>query len=100
MNDNDNPSKASLEEIPELDFSKVKYVGRGLYTHLQSGDEESQKFSGRFVIRLPKGLHRSLVKAASRNGVSLNMFVATALAHAIGLSERQEPEPGSSSEAK
>jgi hypothetical protein len=27
---NNGPSKASLEEIPEVDFSKVKIIGRGL----------------------------------------------------------------------
>jgi hypothetical protein len=28
---NEGPSKASLREIPEIDFSKAKFLGRGLY---------------------------------------------------------------------
>ena len=41
-------------------------------------------FSGRFVVRVAKSLHRDLVRAAERNGVSLNLFVATTLARATG----------------
>jgi len=41
-------------------------------------------FSGRFVVRVTKSLHRDLVRAAERNGVSLNLFVATTLAQAAG----------------
>jgi len=41
-------------------------------------------FSGRFVVRVTKSLHRDLVRAAERNGVSLNQFVATTLAQAAG----------------
>lgn len=81
-----NPSEASLQEQPETDFSKVQFVGRGLYTHLRTGDEvdDVHNHSGRFVVRIPKTLHRALANAAAENGVSLNMFVATALAHTIG----------------
>ena len=38
------------------------------------------EFSGRFVVRLTKSLHRDLVRAAERNGVSLNQYVVTMLA--------------------
>jgi antitoxin HicB len=41
-------------------------------------------FSGRFVVRVTRSLHRDLVRAAERNGVSLNLFVATTLAQAAG----------------
>lgn len=37
-------------------------------------------FSGKFVVRLPRSLHRSLVEAAEREGVSLNAYVAGVLA--------------------
>ena len=40
--------------------------------------------SGRFLVRLPRGLHQALADEARREGVSLNQFVATALAGAIG----------------
>jgi len=32
------------------------------------------KLSGRFVLRLPQSLHSGLVKAAEKEGVSLNQY--------------------------
>lgn len=44
----------------------------------------AEEFSGKFVIRVPKSLHRELVDTAAREGVSLNQFIATELARAVG----------------
>lgn len=33
----DEPSEASLREMPELDFDKLKPLGRGRYAHLATG---------------------------------------------------------------
>jgi antitoxin HicB len=41
-------------------------------------------YSGKFVVRLPKSLHRALVEAAERDGVSLNQWVNVVLSHAVG----------------
>lgn len=46
--------------------------------------EPSDEFSGKFNVRVPKSVHKALSHAASRDGVSLNLFVATALAKAVG----------------
>jgi antitoxin HicB len=43
----------------------------------------SDEYSGRFVVRLPKSLHRDLVEASKRDGVSLNAYINTELARAI-----------------
>lgn len=43
-----------------------------------------EEFSGKFVVRVPKSLHRDLVVAAAREDVSLNQFIATELARAVG----------------
>lgn len=43
-----------------------------------------EAYSGKFNARIPPSLHRDLVRAAEREGVSLNLFVATALARAVG----------------
>jgi predicted HicB family RNase H-like nuclease len=40
-------------------------------------------YSGRFVTRIPKSLHRELAEAAERDNVSLNAFVNVALAKAV-----------------
>ena len=44
----------------------------------------AEEFSGRFVVRLTKSLHRDLVRSAERNGVSLNQYVVTMLAQSTG----------------
>src|SRR4051794_5524036 len=43
----------------------------------------SEQFSGKFVVRVPRTLHRQLVEAAEHDGVSLNMFVNVALAQTV-----------------
>lgn len=44
----------------------------------------ADKYSGRFIIRVPKDVHRDLAAAAARQGVSLNLYVASTLARAVG----------------
>lgn len=44
----------------------------------------NDQYSGKFVVRLPRSLHRQLVTTAEREGVSLNAFVSTTLAQAVG----------------
>ncbi len=41
-------------------------------------------FSGKFVVRIPRSLHRKLAEQAERDEVSLNAFVTAALAEAVG----------------
>ncbi|MBI5840646.1 MAG: toxin-antitoxin system HicB family antitoxin [Chloroflexi bacterium] len=43
-----------------------------------------EDYSGKFVTRVSRSLHRQLAKAAEREGVSLNQFVNVALATAVG----------------
>ena len=42
------------------------------------------EYSGRFVLRLPRTLHRRLAGMARREGVSLNTYCVTALAETFG----------------
>jgi antitoxin HicB len=44
-----------------------------------------EEYSGKFVVRVPKSLHRELVESAVREGVSLNAFVSAALGRAVGV---------------
>lgn len=50
----------------------------------EPGEEPDDAYSGRFNVRVPKGLHRALAESAAREGVSLNLYIATALASAVG----------------
>jgi len=40
-------------------------------------------YSGKFVVRLPRSLHRELVEAAEAEGVSLTQYINVALARAV-----------------
>jgi antitoxin HicB len=43
-----------------------------------------ETYSGKFVVRVPRSLHHEIADAAKREGVSLNAYVNTALAKAVG----------------
>lgn len=45
---------------------------------------ESHSFSGKFVVRVPRSIHRNLARRAEAEGVSLNQIVVTALAKEVG----------------
>ncbi|MEN6328615.1 MAG: type II toxin-antitoxin system HicB family antitoxin [Syntrophomonas sp.] len=42
-------------------------------------------YSGKFNVRVPKTLHRTLVELASSEGVSLNQFINYTLSRVVGL---------------
>ncbi len=43
-----------------------------------------EAYSGKFVVRVPRSLHRELVETAEQEGVSLNQYINVALAHSVG----------------
>lgn len=72
----------TLDELPEHAaeartlWLEVAYE-RGKDIPLPSQAEE---YSGKFIVRIAKSLHRALAEAANEEGVSLNAFVSTLLA--------------------
>ena len=44
----------------------------------------ADEYSGKFVVRLPKTLHRDIADIARREGVSLNQWVTVVLSRATG----------------
>lgn len=45
---------------------------------------EDLSYSGKFTVRLSKGLHKKVAESAEREGVSLNTFVVEAIAEKVG----------------
>jgi antitoxin HicB len=43
-----------------------------------------EDYSGKFVVRMPRSLHRELVERAAEEDTSLNQYINVLLAHAIG----------------
>lgn len=60
---------------------------RSLQTFLtvckERGVEPYKNFSGKFVVRVPSGLHARVTEAANAAGVSLNQWVQQALEHEV-----------------
>ncbi len=67
-------------------------------TALEEGQDipeprSSFEYSGKFVVRIPKSLHRELVETAEREGVSLNAYIAAVLGRAVGSVNAKKSEP-------
>jgi predicted HicB family RNase H-like nuclease len=57
-------------------------------TALEMGKEgpapfAEERYSGKFVVRLPRSLHRRLAERAREEGISLNYLVATLLSEGV-----------------
>jgi len=50
-----------------------------------------EDYSGKFVVRVPRSLHRELVDEAQRQGTSLNQYINVALARSVGRPVSVEP---------
>lgn len=51
---------------------------------------DPKAFSGRFLLRVPRGLHAELAFQAEREGVSLNQYISATLAGATGWRREKE----------
>ncbi len=84
------PSCMSQGDDPNDAIEMIKDAMRGwIDISLQDGDPipepaPDEDYSGKFVVRLPRSLHRQLAETAEREGVSLNQFINVALAQSVG----------------
>jgi antitoxin HicB len=71
-------------------LANLKDAMRGwIEIQLEDGDPippplDDVQFSGKFVVRVPRSVHREISRRADLEGVSLNQYVLMALARAIG----------------
>ena len=49
-----------------------------------------RSYSGKFIVRIPKSLHRKLDLLAEREGVSLNQYIVSTLSYASGIAESRK----------
>lgn len=84
------PGCMSQGETAEEALAMIQDAMRGwLEVALEHGDpipepRPEEEYSGKFVVRVPRSLHRELVAAADLEGVSLNQYINTVLAQAVG----------------
>jgi antitoxin HicB len=86
----------TFEELEEMIEDAMRLW---IETTLEDGQEipeprPVESFSGKFIVRVPRSLHRELVEVADREGVSLNMYVTTVLGKAVGQSALEKVKVG------
>lgn len=92
------PGCMSQAETPQEALRMIEDALRlWLKVSLEDGDaipepRLEEEYSGKFVARVPKSLHRKLVESAEQEGVSLNQYVTTALAEAVGVQQNRQPQ--------
>jgi antitoxin HicB len=74
----------TFEELgPMIDDAMATWIEGSLEEGLPIPEpRETEDFSGRVNLRMPKSLHRDLARLAEAEGVSLNQVMVTALARA------------------
>ena len=82
------PSLSWLASEPEVALKGIRQVVADVVADLQANGEPIpeplavRKYSGRFMVRIPPGLHRRLALEAAESGVSLNRLAADKLSRA------------------
>lgn len=73
--------ETAQEALSSLDISRELWIESRLATGLEISEPQGvPQYSGRFVLRIPKSLHRDLANEAEAEGISLNSFVSNVLA--------------------
>lgn len=68
-----------LEEVAESWLESVLARGQSVPEPLEEND-----YSGKLMVRMPKGLHQRAAMWAEREGVSLNQFIVASVAEQVG----------------
>ncbi|MFP5234831.1 MAG: toxin-antitoxin system HicB family antitoxin [Acidobacteriota bacterium] len=91
----DLPGCASFGTDPDSAVDNLAEVRRlWIEGRIASGNEipepsEEERFSGKFVLRIPKSLHRIAEMKARAEGVSLNALITNIVAGALGFGQEQ-----------
>jgi predicted RNase H-like HicB family nuclease len=73
--------ETAQEALSSLEVSRELWIESRMATGLEIPEpQEAPQYSGRFVLRIPKSLHRELANEAEAEGVSLNSLVSNVLA--------------------
>lgn len=79
------PSLSWLEESAELALKGIRKIVEDVIKDMESNGESPpeplscRKFSGKFVVRIPPELHRSLTIEVEEQGISLNRLISAKL---------------------
>ena len=83
------PLLSWLEPTQEEAFAGIRALVADVVSDMQSNGEPmpeplaERTYSGKFMVRIPPEVHRSLTMRAAEEGVSLNRLVSARLANSI-----------------
>ena len=73
--------KTSDEAMKNIAEAKVLWLEGALESNFEIPlPKDSEEFSGKVLVRLPRFLHRELIAAAEREGTSLNQYIVALVA--------------------
>ena len=72
------------EAYNNLEEAKKEWFTYMLENNLAIPEPADASYSGKFVVRIPKSLHKIITEQSKREGLSLNQYVANVLAFAAG----------------
>jgi len=74
------------EAIRDIEDAKYEWLKSNLEAGLPV--PEPARFTGQYHLRMPPSLHEALARKSESEDVSLNQFMITALARAVGYAEK------------
>lgn len=81
----DTPEQA-IREIQEV---KTDWISSNLARGLRVPEPRPRRYSGQIRLRISPSLHKLLAYRAETEGMSLNQYMATALATSVGVTQEQ-----------
>lgn len=82
----DTPEDA-IKEIQEV---KMDWIASNLKRGLHIPEPRPHKYSGQIRLRISPSLHKLLAYRAETEGMSLNQYMATALATSVGITRERD----------
>ena len=73
------------EAIKEVQEVKMDWIKSNLERGLRIPEPRPRKYSGQIRLRISPSLHKLLAYRAETEGISLNQYMATALATSVGV---------------
>jgi predicted HicB family RNase H-like nuclease len=74
------------EAVREIEEVKIDWIKSNLARGLSIPEPRPRKYSGQIRLRISPSLHKLLSYRAETEGISLNQYMATALATSAGMS--------------
>jgi antitoxin HicB len=77
------------EAIKEVQEVKTDWIKSNLERGLRIPEPRPRKYSGQIRLRISPSLHKLLAYRAETEGMSLNQYMATALATSVGIAKER-----------